>query len=101
MKTQKIILDSLADEMESIVQIQEYFTYLGYTIERQVILSEIESLLKSNLIRIRYPDNITKIDEEKIEDYWFELSELGKREWEKISEDDLWLNNATRVKRLG
>jgi len=81
-----IILDELADGPESIVQIQEYYRFLlNRDIARDSIIPEIESLLKSGHIKIGYPADTDVLEKDKIEDYWFDLTESGRQEQETMS----------------
>lgn len=88
MNLREAILDALVDDLESIIQIEEYCIYLKHDVKRKVILSEIKSLLECNLIKIGYPYDAEEIEDANIEDYWFELTDLGKQEWEKIPDPD-------------
>ena len=76
-----IVLNALADGTESIVQFQQqYKSFLNRDIARNLIISEIKSLLEIGLIKIVYPADTEILEEDKIEDFWFELTELGEQE---------------------
>ncbi|MTI49371.1 hypothetical protein [Sporosalibacterium faouarense] len=81
------ILDSLADGGESIIQIEEYLIFLGIHSFRYDIINELKTLLRQNKIYIEYPPSAKGINEIKldsIKEYWFELTEAGRAEWENI-----------------
>ncbi len=83
------ILDSLVDGGESIVQITEYLEYLKIQSSRSVVVNEIKQLLRQKKIYIEYPSiakGMVEIEVDKIEDYWFELTESGRLEWDRIRE---------------
>lgn len=83
------ILDALIDDGESIIQVEEYLSYLGIEFKREMVKQTLVEFLKECLVEISYPLNKSMIDfecsqGETIEDFWFELTEKGRKEWEKI-----------------
>lgn len=83
------ILDSLADDGESVIQIEQYLNYLGVLYDRACVKGSIIDLLGKGVICICYPVgsdmiDIETSDEQGIEEYWFELTEAGKVEQERI-----------------
>ena len=83
------ILDSLADDGESIIQIEQYLNYLGVLYDRVYAKRSIFDLLRKGLIYISYPVgsdmiDIEKSDDQRIEEYWFELTDAGKLEQNRI-----------------
>jgi hypothetical protein len=83
------ILDSLADDGESIIQIEQYLNYLGVLYNRVSVKMSLIELLNKKLIYIAYAEgcNVPHIDisnDFDIEDYWFELTKAGKEEQAKI-----------------
>ena len=83
------ILDALIDDGESIVQVEGYLNYLNLPTERNVIKKTLIKMLNEDQIYISYPTGHTKENfigctDDKIEDYWFELTSRGRKEWENI-----------------
>jgi hypothetical protein len=83
------ILDSLADDGESIIQIEQYLSYLGVLYNRVSVKKSLIELLNKNLIYIAYTEgckvaHIEISNDFDIEDYWFELTKAGKDEQAKI-----------------
>ncbi len=81
------ILDALVDEGETIIQILEYLNFLKLNPDKEGVIHEIVSLLKEGKIYIKYPpelEDYTIINLSIIEDYWFELTQDGRSEWESI-----------------
>lgn len=84
------ILDSLADGGESIIQISEYLTYLGINVEGNVLIATILELIDAEKIIVEYPKEERgrkSIDITQIEDYWFELTSEGRKDWNNIEEN--------------
>jgi hypothetical protein len=80
------ILDALADDGESIVQVREYLKYLNILSTAEDVIELLDCLLKEKKIRIAYPQNI-KVESlhcGMVNDFWFELTDMGRCEWEKI-----------------
>ena len=80
------ILDALADGGESIVQIREYLEYLNILSTAEDLIKLLDCLLKEKKIRIAYPQNI-KVESlpcDIVNDFWFELTDMGRCEWEQI-----------------
>ncbi len=89
MNLYECVLDSLADDGESIIQIEGYFKHTTHKINRIEIKMIIIELLNEELIYIAYPPNKTKenfikSNKKTIKDFWFELSPKGKERWSKI-----------------
>lgn len=87
MDIREAILDALVDGAESIIQIQEYLSYLGLSVNRETLFAEMATLLKQGKIYIEYPPEAKGTDElniADIEDYWFELTPEGRSEWNNI-----------------
>jgi len=87
MNLREAILDALADEGESIVQIKEYVRYLKIPAKSNEIKEMLNDLYINNKIKIVYPNdlNLTNITNYKnIKDLWFEMTEDGRLEWDKI-----------------
>ncbi|PKM50395.1 MAG: hypothetical protein CVV02_11495 [Firmicutes bacterium HGW-Firmicutes-7] len=81
------ILDALVDDDESIVQIEEYLTYLKIDFSRTSVLELLQQLLDENKIKIEYPPEfktLKKLNISNLEEYWFELTQEGHKEWGKI-----------------
>lgn len=86
---QECILDALADDGESIVQIEGYFRHTIYKTNRAEIKDIIVQLLNDSLIQIVYPPGKTIVDFIKsntltIEDFWFEQTKKGREIWNEI-----------------
>lgn len=85
------ILDALVDDGESIKQISEYLQYLGIAHSTEMIENMISKLLNEQLVKVSYPKDKTVGDflianeKERLE-FWFELTEYGLEEWDKIEE---------------
>lgn len=82
------ILDALVDGGESLKQIHEYLNYLGLKIDKKSLIAEVVTLFKQGKIYIEYPPdarNIKELDLNNIEDYWFELTQEGRSEWDNIT----------------
>jgi hypothetical protein len=59
----------------------------GMNCERKFIKDLLISLLQDSLLKIVYPydrsiDEFILSGEETIEDYWFEMTDKGRAEWE-------------------
>lgn len=81
-------LDALVDDGESVVQIEEYLTYLDIDFDRNQVLYLLQQLINENKIIVIHPieDSNTKIlNENEFEKYWFKLTVDGYKEWDKIS----------------
>lgn len=81
------ILDSLADGGESIIQISQYLEFLGIKLDRKQLFNYIQELLRQGKIFIEYPpqsENTKVVDLSNIEDYWFNMTEEGRRDWDSI-----------------
>jgi hypothetical protein len=84
------ILDAMADDGESNIQIESYLTnYYKVPFTRTEVVEQLLQLLHDGTIEIEYPDN-SKIEElknaegEQIEDYWFMLTKKGRIEHQSI-----------------
>lgn len=89
MTLREIVFDALADDGESIIQIENYASYLELAHIRADIKEAIENSLDEEFIKIVCPDNKTindfKIaDDKEIEEFWFEMTEKGRLAWGKI-----------------
>lgn len=83
------ILDALADDDESIIQIEKYLKYLKIKADRDEIIIELSHNLKEGLIAINYPPKVTgqnKLNSANIEDYWFGLTNKGQNKWERVKD---------------
>ncbi len=81
------ILDVLADDGESIVQIRSRFEYYELNFSDKEIIDELSSLLRQGKIKIAYPyskKGSLTFDIENIEDYWFELTNEGRKEQQSL-----------------
>ena len=81
------ILDALADGGESIIQIHQYLAYLHFDIDRAILIDEVIMLHKQGKIYVVFPFEATYADEldlNIIEDYWFEMTQEGRSEWDNI-----------------
>ncbi len=81
------ILDALADDAESIVQIKGYLEYLKIIASDNEIVTEISKLLEQQKIVIVYPydkKGTINLDIANIEDYWFDLTQEGRNEQQAI-----------------
>lgn len=93
MTLREAILDALADDGESIVQILGYLKHLGYIENSKTLKYILENLLEESIIMIVYPPNKTITDFKvlkgmNVEDFWFEMTPKGYREWQKIGNKD-------------
>lgn len=88
MSLRESVLDSLADDGESVIQIENYLKYLGMEVNRQQLISIVIELLEQETIKVVYPPGIglahIKSASINIEDFWFEQTETGRNEWNKI-----------------
>jgi hypothetical protein len=87
MNLKEAILDALVDDGETIIQIREYINYLGINTQFNRIIDSLNNLYVEGKIKVVYPPNFNDESLESIDDLeelWFELTPIGKREWEKI-----------------
>ena len=82
------VLDVLADDGESIIQIENALARDNIALSRIDIKTIIIKLLKEDLVYIAHPytattDGFIFCSEDTIEDYWFEMTSLGRSEWEQ------------------
>ncbi len=89
MNLRESILDAIVDDSESIVQIKNYLNYLEIPYTDELLKDSILELLNESVIKIVYPPNrniidVTKANNIAIIDYWFELTEKGREEWNII-----------------
>jgi hypothetical protein len=87
MNMKEAILDALVDDGETIIQICEYINYLGILAKFNTIKDTLNDLYVEGKIKVVYPPNfkeksLKSIDD--LEELWFELTPIGKIEWEKI-----------------
>ena len=68
------ILDSLADDFESLEQIERYLCFLGYELQTDEIRIIIRQLLDQGLIYV--VENIS--DDERV---WYGMTKKGKTFW--------------------
>jgi hypothetical protein len=83
------ILDSLKDDGESITQIKEYLDYIGIPYNKKLLKSSLIQLLRESLIKVEFPQDyslpeVENVSEEEFSNYWFELTDAGIKEWDKI-----------------
>ncbi|WP_427338796.1 hypothetical protein [Caloranaerobacter sp. DY30410] len=85
------ILNTLADDGENIEQIEHLLSYFNIEFSRKKVKKCLNELLDKSLIYITYPngssnDYFIKLsyDNKEIEDYWFEMTEKGRKLWERI-----------------
>ncbi|MGE5398714.1 MAG: hypothetical protein ACM3MK_14415 [Chitinophagales bacterium] len=84
MTLREVVLDSLADDIETIVQIMEYLNYLGVQYTKEQLIEELDLLYLGGYIEIVYPKEVnisTLRNFEVIEDLWFDMTESGRQEW--------------------
>lgn len=67
-----VILDAMADDVESIVQIRENLEYYGYHLSEEKIVSLLKFMISEDLIRVYYND--TNV----FEDSWFIMTNKGR-----------------------
>lgn len=86
MTLREAILDALSDDGESIKQVREYLKFLNILATRDDVVKVLNSLLKENKIIIVYPENVEleSLFVEDISDFWFEMTDEGRVEWERI-----------------
>jgi len=87
MNNKEIILDCLADDCESIVQIENWFDYLGISIERIEIVILIQGMIFDKIIEVADSSILPKddcINMAEIEGYWFRMTQKGRNIWEAI-----------------
>jgi hypothetical protein len=81
------ILDALADDGESIETIKSWFKHVNVSFPDEEIINELTTMLKEKAITIAYPydkKGSLSLDIKHIEDYWFELTLLGRSEQQHI-----------------
>jgi len=86
MTLREAVLDALADDGESIVQISEYLQHLAISATKEEITELLNTLFSEKKIYVAFPRNlnIQSISSELIDYLWFELTDAGKSEWEQI-----------------
>lgn len=93
MTLRECVLDALADDSESIIQIEGYFKHTSYSVTREEVKNIIIDLLQEEMIFIEEPANKTIVevinsDDESITDFWFDRTQKGIEEWNKIDFDE-------------
>jgi hypothetical protein len=86
------ILDVLIDDGESILQIEKYFDHFNIEFDKANVIRLLEQLLAEQKIKIQFPTEDRgkhELNIEKVEDYWFELTETGKEEWKAYGETSI------------
>lgn len=79
------ILDVLIDGGQSIIQIERYMTRYNISDDRIKIVNVIREMLQNSVIYIAYPPEAdATFNPDTIEDYWFELTDIGKTEWKEL-----------------
>jgi hypothetical protein len=91
------ILDSLADDGESLKQIEHYFQYHRQEGTRSEIKKALLELLNEKMIYVIYPtdgsiDDIINSNDETIFEYWFHQTEKGREIWSSTDFDKLFNN---------
>jgi len=90
MNIQEEIMNVLQDDDESIIQIENSFSYYNIKYNRTEVVEALRQLLFEEKIEIQYPfekKDERELDINQIEDYWFGLTEVGKKEMKKILEN--------------
>ena len=86
------ILDSLVRDQRTAELIQKYLEVSDINFTEEGLINEIVSLFKEGKIYIEYPPkskNQRTINFNEIEGYWFELTQEGQVEWERIEAKSL------------
>jgi len=83
------ILNTFADDGESIIQIENLLRYFNISTDRDEIRKILIKMLDEGLLKVVFPYERTKADfinceDDDIEEFWFELTTKGRAEWEKI-----------------
>ena len=68
------VLDALADDFESIEQIEEYISFLGYGVQTDKISEIIQNLLERELVYIN-----RNLNDETCT--WYGMTEKGRTLW--------------------
>ncbi|MDR0840567.1 MAG: hypothetical protein LBN26_04175 [Christensenellaceae bacterium] len=86
MTLREAILDALSDDGESIKQICEYLEFLNIFATKEAVAKLLDTLWKENKITIVYPPLgvVESLLVENINDFWFEMTDEGRGEWEAI-----------------
>jgi len=82
MTLKEMILDSLADDYESIIQIKNYLEYRGFKEDINKTQELINHLLSEMLI---YINNEISNETDGI---WYGMTAKGREMWNKIAEQD-------------
>jgi hypothetical protein len=82
-----LLLDALADDGESMIQIENYFTTVNEKINREQIKQLILDLLTQKYIYVIFPkgatiENLLASYEDDFEGYWFAQTKEGRTYWE-------------------
>jgi hypothetical protein len=93
MTLHECVLDALADDSESIVQIEGYFKHTSYSVTQKEVKNIIIDLLQKEMIFIVEPPDKTindfiNSDEETITDFWFDRTKKGVDIWKGIDFDE-------------
>ncbi|MEW9701490.1 hypothetical protein [Paenibacillus sp. SI8] len=84
-----LLLDSLADDGESIVQIEHYFITENEIITLDELKQLIIELVTLKYMFIAYPEEATMDDlvasyDDNFDGFWFEQTKEGRAYWQKI-----------------
>ncbi len=85
------ILNTMADDGENIETIEDMLRNISDVVaSKDHIVKIIADLLKDGSIYIRYPQNVQPDDfldstGEKLYDFWFEMTNKGRAEWDNAN----------------
>jgi hypothetical protein len=86
MSLRQAVLDALADDDETIIQIQEYIENLKINASQTEIEEMTKELLTQGKIFIVYPIEVNVLPKViKFSDLWFRMTKEGRMEWESIT----------------